>query len=756
MRNMLFWTVVVALLFSPLASMSTSSTAASDGIIPADRRIDWSYAGIPGGIPKRTVICRTVSSALYGNGKTDATTVIQNALNNCPRGEIVYLPPGLYLITRTILLHDFVTLRGAGPGITILKHAGSNSLGALVAAQANIYSEIVYQHRVHAILQASKDSQVITLGNTSGIVPGDILLLNQLNDGANVDAVGTNGKCTFCGYEHGDRALGQYVRVTAVTGNQVYINVPLHWTYNTGLQPWAYQVDSNAMARQEGLEDLTVTQDTPSVSYMIEMQGALNSWIRNVEVKNVLNIGIYVIDSLQNEISECYVHNGIAGYGDGGGYGIALTMYSSNNRVEDNILSTIDGGGVATYGGASGNVISYNYFHNIMYHDRNWLIASPVLDHGAYPKMNLWEGNIAYKAEADFIWGSSGYDTIFRSQSKGWNGIATTSNIAISISKKGYYMNVVGSVLGTPGKSNRYEVLPGQPYDQVAERVIWALGADVGGSPTDPHVAATLLRHGNFDYVTNSVIWDPTIPDHDLPASLYLSQGPDWWCQETPWPPIGPDVVGLVNKIPAERRFEGLPCHPKNALSLTLVANPVDDGWVLESGEFTNAGGTKNSIGTRLIVGDDAKNRQYRSILEFATGQLPDNAMIYSIAIKVKKGLLTAADLFTQLSGLTVDIKKPSFGLPELELTDFQAPAGTTGAASVGAFGPIPDGNGWYIANLSVVRAAPFLNKWAPTQFRLRFNKDDNNNLRADYLSVYSGNAAAGNRPVLIVIYTVP
>ena len=133
-------------------------------------------------------------------------------------------------------------------------------------------------------------------------------------------------------------------------------------------------------------------------------------------------------------------------------------------------------------------------------------------------------------------------------------------------------MNIVGSVLGTPGKSNRYEVLPGQPYDDWSERVIYALG--VGSGVEDPNVAATLLRHGNYDYVTNSVKWDPGIPDHDLPASLYRSGAPEWWCQETPWPAIGPDVAGYTNDIPAKRRFEGLPCT--QTTEVTLTGAPAD------------------------------------------------------------------------------------------------------------------------------------------------------------------------------------
>ena len=54
---------------SPVAYKSvaagTGSIAGSTAgeIIPSARRIDWSYAGIPGGIPERTAICATINSA---------------------------------------------------------------------------------------------------------------------------------------------------------------------------------------------------------------------------------------------------------------------------------------------------------------------------------------------------------------------------------------------------------------------------------------------------------------------------------------------------------------------------------------------------------------------------------------------------------------------------------------------------------------------------------------------------------------------
>ena len=55
----------------------------STGIIPPERRIEWSgQVGIPGGIPERSSLCATLDAATYGDGATDATSAIQVALDN--------------------------------------------------------------------------------------------------------------------------------------------------------------------------------------------------------------------------------------------------------------------------------------------------------------------------------------------------------------------------------------------------------------------------------------------------------------------------------------------------------------------------------------------------------------------------------------------------------------------------------------------------------------------------------------------------
>ena len=73
-------------------------------------------------------------------------------------------------------------------------------------------------------------------------------------------------------------------------------------------------------------------------------------------------------------------------------------------------------------------------------------------------------------------------------------------------------------------------------------------------SAPDADVAGTLLRHGNYDYVNRSVVWDPGTPSRSLPASLCYDSKPAFF-GSLQWPPIGPDVAGLVTPIPAVARW---------------------------------------------------------------------------------------------------------------------------------------------------------------------------------------------------------
>src|SRR5947208_5833800 len=99
-----------------LLSLSLCSYAQLwSGILDTSRAIDWSQAGVIGGIPNRTSVCATLNP-----GATAAQ--INSAIASCPSGQVVFLNAGTYNLSSGIVFDNKsnVTLRGAGPDKTFL------------------------------------------------------------------------------------------------------------------------------------------------------------------------------------------------------------------------------------------------------------------------------------------------------------------------------------------------------------------------------------------------------------------------------------------------------------------------------------------------------------------------------------------------------------------------------------------------------------------------------------------------------------
>jgi len=193
---------------------------------------------------------------------------------------------------------------------------------------------------------------------------------------------------------------------------------------------------------------------------------------------------------------------------------------------------------------------------------------------------------------------------------------------------------------------------------------------------------------------------------------------------------------------------------PVNPISSPVVLQSVaaHDGWILESGENTSIGGSSNKY-EDLTVGDYHENKQYVSILSFNTAfLLPHSATITKVTLQVKKSA-QANNPFSSLSYLTADIREGAFGGLALALSDFQA---IPSRADIGRFSPVSGSPDWYQLVMKPV-AFRYLNKVGPTQFKLRFIKDDDNDKTADYITFYSGDTnTVENRPILIIEFTVP
>lgn len=184
---------------------------------------------------------------------------------------------------------------------------------------------------------------------------------------------------------------------------------------------------------------------------------------------------------------------------------------------------------------------------------------------------------------------------------------------------------------------------------------------------------------------------------------------------------------------------------PKQAIFQSVKAY---DGWLLEYSELSSRARQADSKST-LNVGDDLRNREYRSLLHFDTAPLPNNAAVTSATLQLTKAGVTG-DPFTGHGDLTADLVKGSFGRALFELTDFNAA------------GSRIRGNGWDFSDADPVyelRLASayfkYINLIGATQLRARFETDDDNDHVADFITFYAGEDSL-NAPRLIIEYTTP
>jgi hypothetical protein len=438
------------------------------------------------------------------------------------------------------------TLRGSGMGVTVLK-------GGIHAEQSDYY---LTRQTPYNLVAPQKGDTTITTSTTHAITANDYVLIDQLEDpsgATTISATGTDGQvCSVADCSARAtapmRPAGQIVKVSSVTSNTITLAIPLYWTYNQTPQVIRVPADTVGL----GVEDLTIDNSVSGIQHIANMQGLFNSWFLRVEFIGVQTDGLFMWSTYRNTIRSCKFHDGYSG--TNGGYTVLMFSRNSANLFEDNIVYRL---GIVFLmdGAASGNVFAYNYATNMIY--GGTAAGTGMGTHGAHPMMNLFEGNyMDTRFRFDFTWGTTSHNTMLRNRViNETNPTYTGIRNLIDLWQGARYHNVVGNVLGTVGQENIYEETSGSPNNG---KSVYAFGeqSSFGLRGNDSNVAATVLRHGNWDSVNNSVLWDATILDHQIPTSYYLTSKPSFFGSCT-WPPIGSDLMPMDGTIPAKVRYEG-------------------------------------------------------------------------------------------------------------------------------------------------------------------------------------------------------
>jgi hypothetical protein len=581
----------------------TAAGQSSSGILDASRAIDWSQAGVVGGVPSGSW---TQCGSTIAAGASAST--IQAAINSCPANHYVQLGAGTFNLSTGLTMVSNVVLRGQGANQTILNFNGA--AGCFYGGAAICISSDLYTHNNDGVFSYPGQSQAanwtagynqgatsITLGTvgSNGVVNGQYIFLNQANDttvlsNALFSCDKTTPACSIEGGAPGQTIGGtnysqlQVVKViggcaTKCTGAgpfTVTISPGLYGkNWSSGKNPYAWW--PNPMIQHAGVENMSLNLSNSGLSdngAAVNIYNGANNWVTGVAVLHGSRAGVWIFEGGHNTVQSNYFYQTI----DAGSqsYGVELDL-ASDNLVVNNIMQQVT---APMMGGAQfGNVWAYNFGVN-QYQTVSANCMYPAVDfaHDAAAQYNLYEGNFMSNYEGDVVHGSSGLNTLFRNVATGYELGKTCATNAVDLDPYERYENVVGNVFGTPGYALHYDdfASPNPPDENFAPQYIYILDQAHGGLGPDAFTGSSLLRWANYDSVTRAVRfcgnstdtgWAactqgsevptavgtypnsiPTFGDtgkgqNPMTASFIYSAAPSWWPSGKPWPPVGPDVT---------------------------------------------------------------------------------------------------------------------------------------------------------------------------------------------------------------------
>ena len=573
------------------------ATAQDTSIVPAANRLPWK-PGVQGGIPVRSTVCATIAASTYGNGAQDASAGIQNAVQNCPAGQVVMLSAGTFKVNTLIQINKGITLRGAGPKATTLQKTngaiagqGNDNLAdyqPVIVVGPNRWPRVNESTATNLTSNGNKGATSVTVGNASGFAAGQYVIVDadDYNTGSWIGLPRRSGSATNATMWASDRvvfmrhnppdavddpfpdSLGWFSRsarpvneikeIASVSGNTINFTTPLYIDYPTskGAQIVRY---ADTHVKYAGVEEMKLTGGSDG---QLRFECAAESWTRNIENTVWIGEGVAVNNSFHVEVRDSYIHDAAYSVPGGIAYAVSMANASSDILLENNIILKANKVMVARSSGA-GSVVGYNYVDDglieyaLTFHEVGLNASHMVGSHHV-----LFEGNEGFNYDSDDTHGSAIYMTIFRNHLTGFRRTVPGGDNAraAGLNFGSWWHVFIGNVMGNPGQMGGwiYEQLgtnsnPNDPFGGAPP--IWKLGYQSGqwDQSADPKVLSTVIRDGNFDYVTNSVRWDRGA--QALPPSLYLTSKPAFF-GSNPWPWVDPTGTTKLAVLPARQRYD--------------------------------------------------------------------------------------------------------------------------------------------------------------------------------------------------------
>ncbi|AKU89850.1 glycosyl hydrolase family 28-related protein [Vulgatibacter incomptus] len=571
------------------------------GLLPPERLTRWEPGlNAVGGIPADSDRERPASVYVppddpYGgfsvdpalaNGATDASDAIQAALDAAGEQasersrKVVYLRAGEYSIRgEGLIVPSYVTLRGQGPrGPEATRLVKPQGTWMPVVRLGHLW--VKHTTPVDLAVDTAHGAKRIQVARDPGYQVGELVFIDQLEDR---DRVGSWWNPVNQAHPDDDsrgwfsrqnRPTGQVVEIVGIQGNTLELSTPLRLPYFKSNRAQVVRFSGGEQdgpvvptKKWSGVEDLYVSGGEQG---NVIFTAASYSWAKNIESDRSSGSSVAFMSTFRCVLRDSFVHSTVDPNPGGAGYGLDVSEYAADNLVENNISWNFNKVMVMRAAGG-GNVIAYNYFED------GWGAGYPTIpeigmnaSHYATSHHELFEGNDSWHIGGDGYWGNAIDVTFFRNHVSGRRRSAQPLQLRDEVMRKFIHVpewhtgfSFLGNVIGTPDMKAApqsgfvYEGSPPWNWDPVP---IWAIGVehDAGKEGQDAKVVAATLRHGNFDFFTNGVVWDEGIERRELPTSLYLDRKPSFF-GENPWPWVSPEKSGAPLAIlPARERFDQL------------------------------------------------------------------------------------------------------------------------------------------------------------------------------------------------------
>jgi hypothetical protein len=638
----------------------------NNGPDQAENICDWTA----GYAPNTTVVTLAHCGAYVGTVNTNGTSVTLVSGDNF--GLKWNISP----------MSGAITINGTSYSISAINSPTSITLGASAGTQSNVsYS-------------------VTSAGSASNLKVGGLLVLDQADDATdtasifncNGPQVGTPQFWASCvgggpsvqGYQAGfDRTFGpcvgnwscsrgqeQIVVITnvATSGGSCSSATPCvtvspavrmpNW--RAGQQPGAWFATNSITER--GLEDVSIDNtNTANHNDAVEISNCYKCWVKGIRSVYPARAHVAVISSKNAVIENNYFYQGQSHQ--------AVSYAAEFNGAADdvfvnNICQQVTDSCPNNNGPESGDVRAYNLALDLIFADNNFFVTSEY-QHGGGDYFNLHEGNMMSGFNSDSIHGTHQLETFFRgmyigNQNAGC-GDATTGNVcnngneAMAFFASSRYYNVIGNVIGDPGRntlnvysydanvtqSTSHGQAPGctangggcDPEFQLGytDNVGWSYNGNYNNtwcqtsacSATEGYdslTGLTLMRWGNWDAVTNAVRWCGNSSDtgwsttcgsaSEVPANLWNCNASTTVCNgnvtfSNPVPSLGDTSAGQAAMPPSFYFTGGTVGTGCGHSNLPFGKNPTTGycpGWPIMGPDVTSGNVGRCSGGTYAFM----------------------------------------------------------------------------------------------------------------------------------------------------------